>query len=317
MPAEHPWTNDPVVLTYARVLREVATHGTSEVVEASEVAALLTVAPEQVGAAFDALKKDGLVTVLPAGLSDTFTSAVVPLPDSKARVSEWDAAATTSAQRRACRSAILAWLDSSEGDGATSTDEFNGATAAHFAGVPFDMQTVTQTARELKKIGLIGGTATSGGPVLRPALTNQGTTVLDQFGGDVSLWQAGPSAGSTSITVTGSQNVNVANLSPGAQQTAQNVTAARDAVRDVADALDGMLASRSADLELAPADLARAFALVPQLRVAAAEVDTDPDQARRRLGALRDVFKAGSGSALGVGIVALADRAIPLLTALI
>lgn len=45
-----------------------------------------------------------------------------------------------------------------------------------------------------------------------------------------------------------------------------------------------------------------------ELREAAPVVESDPEPARRRLDTLRDIFKQGSGSALGAALIALGER---------
>lgn len=313
VPDQQPWTNNPQVLTYARVLRALVTDfSESDAVEASAIAELLDLQPDDVGAAFDALARDELVTALPMSLADTFTSAVALESTGQAKVAEWDAFTSKSAVRSVCRSAFLAWLDSRAGESANGAHEFKGSTHAHFYGTPFEGQLVNETVAELLNLGLIAGSRRAGG-LATPRLTADGQAVLEQYAGDVTAWRTGPPSGGNHYNITNAQGFNIATNSPGTQQNAQAVSAARDAVESVADSLDSMLSRRPDDLDLEPLDLARAFALVPQLREAANAIDEDPAGARRRLRTLVEILKTGSGSALGVGLVALAEQALGFL----
>lgn len=305
---EKPWTNDLSTLDYARVLRAVVEASEPHsAVEADDVAEVLGIEPERVGVAFDRLVQDELVTDLGHRMSDTHTSAVVVEPGGRARVAGWDAAyASSSGRGAACRSALLAWLDTDAASGATSTDDFQQSPLSYFTGVSFEDELVMQSARELRDLGLIDGIATWGGPVVRPGLTTLGTTVLQQYGGDVARWQAGPAAASTTITVTGSPGANVASASPGAEQHSSVQIGAGEGLERLAAALETMLKTSAEALELDPADLAQAYALIPELHAAAEDVDQDPSRARRALATLGDITKEGTGSVLGSALWALA-----------
>lgn len=294
------WTDDPAVLLRHQVLTAMGTGETDSV----EIAHALTGSPEEVGRVFQHLIAQGLAKGFALRVGDQWPEDAVLTPEGRALVSSMRAARTPGVIKRSCNAAMLAWLDANEGVTIFSTEELHSDVRGHFYGEAIPMTVGHDVARELHKHGLISGSPTGQGPVLRPAITALGRAVHTQHSGDLGTWQAASSGGGTTIHVTGSTGVTVANNSPGAQQSVRVTTDAREQVVNLAAALEQMLPS----LGLAPADFASASGLVAELREAAEMVESEPGRARRLVETVKAIAVNGTGSAAGTALVALADQ---------
>ncbi len=296
---DRAWTDDPSVLLRHQVLTQMGT-GEKDCVE---IAHSLTGDPEQVGRVFEHLISQGLAHGFPKRLSDTYQHDAGLTAEGHARVSAMHAARTPGAMKRGCTAAMLAWLDANDGVMITSTDDLQQDVRGHFYGEPFTTDLLRLAAHDLRTHGLIRGITSAFGPVGRPEIDPLGRAVHVKHGGDLGAWQADTGGGGTTITVTGSTGVTVANHSPAAEQTVHVTTDAREQVLNLAAALEQMTPA----LGLADVDLARAAGLVGQLREAAEVVDTDPGRSRRLLDTVKVIATEGAGSAAGTALVALVD----------
>jgi hypothetical protein len=297
---EQGWTDDPAVLLRHQVLTVMGTGETDSV----EIAHALTGSPEEVARVFQHLIAKGLAHGFQMREGDQWPYDAGLTSEGRALVASMQAARTPGALKRSCTAAMLAWLDANDGVRIQSTEQFLSDVRAHFYAEPFPETTASQVAQDLHKHGLCTGSPTWGGPVMRPQITPLGRAVYMQHGGDLGAWHASASGGtSTTINVTGSTGVTVANNSPGSQQTVHVSTDSREQILNLAAALEQMLPA----LRLEPVDFARASGLVVELAEAAEAVDSDPGRARRLLGVVRDVATQGAGSAAGTALVALAD----------
>jgi hypothetical protein len=250
------------------------------------------------------MESAGLITTSPLTLADRYPSNAILTGIGRGEVSDWNAARSAGKTQRACEAAMLSWLDAHEGEQILSTDEFKGDVRAHMYGEPFTDEVLMKAARTLHQHGLISGSPTFGGATLRPAITPMGRGVVAQHNGNIAAWLGSSrSGGGDTFHITGSTGVTVANRSPGAQQSVHVTTDAREQVLNIAAALEQMMPS----LGLEPADQAKAFGLVGQLKEAAEQVEEKPGRVRSLIESVKQIAVAGTGAAAGTGLVALAE----------
>lgn len=300
MTIDQGWTEDPSTLLQQRALVAMAD---DDLVQSSVLAEQFSVSPEAVGHAFDILSGKGLVRTFERTLAETFTGEAMRTANGKSLVSQWDALRSAGRTKRACMAAMLSWLDAHEGESIAGTDSFAGDVRSYFFGLPFSSEYLVAAARELKEHGLISGTGTWGGPVLRPAITTLGKVVLARHNGDLVEWEASRQASGTTVSVSGSTGVAIATNSPGATQTV-TVVSASEQVLNLASALEAMMPI----LQLEPAQFASATGLVAQLREAAPEAETNPSKVKALVGMVRDVATNAVGGAAGSALFALAEQ---------
>lgn len=209
-------------------------------------------------------------------------------------------------RRRAIRDALLSWLyeqpagiDTSEG---LLTD-----VRGSFYGDPFTEHELVEAEEFLSRSGLIEGRPSSMPLLLRPRLTPDGTSCVERFDSDVAAWldKDRGQVGATSYVFTNTQGVNVANNSPGAQQTATVTIDARRQALQVADALEQTLPI----LGLGDDDHEAAQATIREIREAT-EDSNDAGRITRGLNTARRLALAGSAQAAGAGIVVLVEQAL-------
>lgn len=310
---EQPWTDDPAEVLNRRVLAHIV-HNVAEQGLGAVAEAVGHEQPE-VGQAFGSLARRGLVAVpSQTRMAVTYPSRATPTSEGRASVSRWRSS-TPRDRRRACAAAVLSWLDSRDGERIRSTEEFRSDPRAYYYAEPFDDEVLLYTVRDLIDRRLMSGTGTFQGPVLRPQITPLGEIVVARYGGDLSQWEAerhSPRGGGAPINiVTHSQGVNIANNSPGTVQTAV-VVEARDTARQLADTLAALLPH----LGLGEEQATEAAKLADELRTLAPEIDKDRNRGARLAEKVSEIAVQGTGSAVGVGIVALAHQLGDLLSRL-
>jgi hypothetical protein len=297
---EQAWTDDPAELLRRRVLRLMA----DDVVEQGAlIAERLGEDPKDVGHAWDVLAGNHLVRAFEPSLAETYTTQAMRTPAGRALVSRWDAQSGVGNLKRSCSAALLAWLGALDGQDVGSTDEFTGDVRAFHFGVAYESELVAKAARDLKSLGLIEGTATWGGPIVRPAITPLGQLVASRHGGDVLAWQMSRGA-ETTVHVTGSTGVVVAANSPNAQQSVTVTATIAEQVLNLAAALEAMIPV----LQLEGADEAQARGLALELKQAAPEASSNPARTSRLVAAVRDIAVNAAGGAAGSALVALASQ---------
>jgi hypothetical protein len=299
MTTDDGWTDNPAELFRQRVVLAMAT-GENDCVD---IAHAVQSAPQEVGDMFDLLATEGLAGCRPRRMAPGYTTHATLTPAGRAMVAQWNAARTAGNTKRACTSAMLAWLDALDGE-AVSTDKFLKDVRAHHFGEPFNERLAFGVAKELLRMGLIRGTGSWGGPVIGAEITRQGRLVCRQHAGDLDAWTAAQTAsGGTVVNVHGSTGVNVAANSPGAQQSVTLSTEIRDQVLTLASALDVI----RLEAQLEPVDLARAAGLVGQLREAAEGGVTEPGRMQRLLEDVKKLSIGAIGGAGGQGLYALVE----------
>ncbi|TNM69149.1 hypothetical protein FHN55_05030 [Streptomyces sp. NP160] len=216
-------------------------------------------------------------------------------------------------RRRAARDAVLRWLydSNARGDSHPIISWIHQTGYGYYYGLGFSQQEIEDATRWLAEKGFLRGQGSWGGGIPRPSITAAGEDVVEskRSVNDVSPSLPGDDVPSpstvTNYNITGG-NINIADHSPGAQQSISISTETRQQVLGVAQALDdarGILGLDSAQTQVAAqvsADL-RAEASAPQ-----------PDRGRLRelLAKVSEVAVSGTGTAIGSAVVALAEQAI-------
>lgn len=222
------------------------------------------------------------------------------------------------ARRKAARDALLRWLYEQKVSGTEwpSLPNMRNSLLAYYYGEPFSAEEIDQAGAWLKTRGYIkgDGSAQTDGPV-RPAVTAKGEDLVEagRSVGDVerpspasdSPLAVGLHPTSTVVQITGSNNVVQAG-SPGATQSAALTDEHRHAVLQVADALEGALSSLGLDESMTQ----EARAVASDLRTLTAEPAPDRNAIRGMLKKVSDVALAGTGTAVGSAIAALAAQAL-------
>ncbi|WP_235734417.1 hypothetical protein [Nocardioides alcanivorans] len=308
MQIESAWTENPVTLLQQRVLVSMSD---DEIVEAVTVAGKLGTTPQEVGHAFDVLSQKGLVQKFSASLAATFTEEASCTPSGKSLVATWEAQRTPARIKQSCTGAMLSWLAAHEGERILSTEEFEGDVRAHFFGVPFSLEVLAESARELEVLDLIKGAKTWGGPVLRPSITSSGRVVAVHHGGDLVAWEVSKVSGGSTFNITNSTGVAVANNSPGATQTVTVTQEGARAAETLAIALERLL--KNDQLTLEPLDLVNAYATSGELLEEARSSAPDPSRLRGLVEAVKVIGVNAAGSATGSGLIMMADQALTAL----
>jgi hypothetical protein len=161
----------------------------------------------------------------------------------------------------------------------------------------------------LKDAGFLAGSGSWGGGVGRPRLTTPGERLVESgrsVNDDTPPNAAADAAPPLNVTVVGSHNVNIAANSAGASQSVTLTQDNRSEVAGVADALE-------ASLGLLGLDAARAVEaedVAQELRQASESPSPQPGPVRELLNKAKSVAMAGTGTAVGSAIVALAEQAL-------
>jgi hypothetical protein len=210
-------------------------------------------------------------------------------------------------RRRACRSAILDWLALKDADWVPF--DFASDTRAHYFGDKFTEQEIRRAATTLRERGLIGSKGSAEHEFLRVIIEEDGRECLERFDGDVDAWrdhQRGYGGDVYTTTITHSPGAQSIAGSPHSQQ-ASTVTITADSRRQLLQMADALDTTRPV-LGLSPDDDAQAQAVIVRLREAAEQGEADPSRVQRLLQDVRTIAVSGSGSAAGMGIVALARQ---------
>lgn len=217
----------------------------------------------------------------------------------------------TVGRRRAARDAVLRWLFDCNVEGKSSPviSAFSESPYGFYYGHAF-----TETERKdatgwLKEKGYLKGAGAWGGMIARPSITANGESLVEsgRSVNDVSpASTAADAPPSVMVTVKDSTNVNVAALSPGATQSATITADHRHQVLNVADALEEALTV----LGLDSVRVADARAIIHDLRQIGGESGPEPGRLRELLGKAATVAVAGTGTAIGSGVVSLVKRAL-------
>ncbi len=299
------WSSNRLVALRHRVVIWLAQHQREKpgsIASNRDVADALGEDWQTVAAVADALAAEGLCTV---GLSMRTESAPVqPGPGLDGLASQWLTSRGSKRERAtACRDAVLEWLYE-EGDHPSDVSPFLEDPRAVLFGEPFTHDEAIAAMEHLVEVGLVQGSSVAwGGSVLRPFLTADGRTCAEQYDCRVSDWLRRHTS-APNITVSQSHGVNIATGSPGAQQSITITTDARRLMVTTADALEATLPV----LGLDDVDVTRAREIVGRLRAEAERHEDDPKRLHGLLEDVRTVAIAGSGSAAGVGIIALAQQ---------
>lgn len=305
---ERGWTRDSrEVLLYRAVLCAAERQETmrGQIASVADVASALEIDGPSVASIFRTLVADGAADD-DGGMTDSSRSAHLT-EWGLARARAWRSLSQQPRSRRvACRDALLDWLDA-EGEGAASFEPFEGDVRAFFFGSPFTKNEVVAAAEFLRDQGLIAGMSSSwGGGPLRPRLTSEGHKCLERHDGSVVDYQQAPVGGTSNVNVSHSQNVNVASLSSGTQQS--NVLLV-EAVQKSTTALDTFEATRPV-LGLDEEQESEAATAVEELRRELAQPTPDRGKVRAALETVKAISVGGAGAAAGQGVVALVEIAL-------
>src|SRR5262245_24554081 len=186
MTNEPGWTENPTVLLQQQIMMLMA-DGEKE---SRSIAQRLDVELDPVGQQFESMADSGFVTTGPLRLADRYPSVAILTADGRDEVAAWASRRSGGRAQRECEAALLSWLDAHEGERILSTGDFKDDVRAHLYGEPFTDDTITRAARSLHEHGLIKGSPTFGGVVLRPTITPTGRGVVSQHNGDLAAWLA-------------------------------------------------------------------------------------------------------------------------------
>jgi hypothetical protein len=217
----------------------------------------------------------------------------------------------TVGRRRAARDAVLRWLFDCNVEGQSSPviSAFSESAYGFYYGHAF-----TETERKdatgwLKENGYLKGTGAWGGVIPRPSITANGESLVES---GRSVNDASPASTaadappSVMVTVKDSTNVNIAALSPGATQSATITEDQRSLILNVADALEQALTV----LGLDSVRVTDARSIVHDLRQIGGESAPEAGRLRQLLDKAATVAVAGTGTAVGSGVVSLVKRAL-------
>lgn len=303
---DQPWTDTSSILLQQQVLTTLAD---TDDTHAVDIAHTLNTGPDEISGAFRQLIAQGLAAGFSARGGDADAASATITAAGKDTVRQWSTARTPGRIKKACRAAMLDWLDELDEEPVGSTEDFLSDVRAHYYGVRFNSLTVIEEARYLQLNGLITGRAVLGA-VLKPVISGLGRAVLSQHAGDLTAWEASQATASSGSTINynvTATNANLAHNSPGAQQTiTASGTDPRDLVLAIAEALQQLQANQPS------IDADQAQTLADQLRTAANNLDTD-DGRRQTRGLLHNIQALiinATGSAAGQGLYELATQAI-------
>lgn len=299
------WSADPSVVLRHRVvmwLAEQKYEQPSRINSNTDVAESLAVDVRDVAAAVDLLGADGLC--LPGDGMDPVSSSARLTPAGASLAGTWATSRRSLRQRRAaCKDALLDWLYEQPGD-LRDAGQFQADVRAYFYDDQFNEAEVSLALAHLQELGLVQGKRTAQSDrLLRPRVTSDGSTCVERYDSNVGAWLARAGSGTT-FSISHSQGVTIASNSPGATQTVTITTDARQQMLQTADALVATLPV----LGLDPEDVDRAHEVADRLRSEAEQEESEPGRLRAVLKDAGTIAVSGTGSAAGVGIVALAQQ---------
>lgn len=299
------WSPDPSVVLRHRVVCWLGAFHRSDpttLPSNSDVAEALGVLVPDVVDSTEALAAEGLANP-PEGMVASANSAWLTAAGRRL-ASGWDANRRSVRRRRsACRDAMLDWLYEVP-QRPTDARGLLVDTRGWFFGQQFTDANVGEAVTHLHGIGLVEASTIAEGPPVQPFLSEEGKECVERYDSSVAAYLDRKRGGGTNISVTGSQGVNVAADSAGAQQSVTITSNTRQQLVQIADALD---ATRPV-LGLSTEDDERAQAIVLRLRDEAERDEGDPSKMQRLLQDVRTIAVSGSGSAAGMGIIALAQQ---------
>jgi hypothetical protein len=216
--------------------------------------------------------------------------------------------ADPAARRVAARDALLRWAYERDADGEqpVTASAFTLSRYARFLstrGDLFSYTEITSAVDWLARHGYLHAAGIGGDMIVTIMEKGEHTVETGRSTRDDSPVQ--PAA--TSITITGSRNVNVAAHSPGASQ-AITGTVNEEAQQLLADLAD-YLQQYAAQLAGASDVPRRTAQIVVDLRGAAAEPAPDPGRVRRILGTVRQIGIGAAGVPAGAGLLDLVEKA--------
>jgi hypothetical protein len=214
-------------------------------------------------------------------------------------------------RRMAARDALLHWLYdcNASGNPRPVTSDISKTAYGTYLGLDFNEQELIDAAVWLLDFGFIKGFTSWGSGVPRPAITPLGQSVAESgrsVNEEASSTVAADAPGAVNITISDSSNVNLAASSPGATQSMTVTADNRNQIVVVADALEQSLPL----LGLNEGAASEAKVVVRDLRQMSAEPEPDRGRIKQLLDRASSVAIAGTGSAIGAGIAALAQQAL-------
>jgi len=299
------WSADPSVVLRHRVVKWLAEQQREDprkIKLNADVAEALAANVDDVVATVDLLGDEGLCQ--PEDSLNPASSSAILTPTGASLASSWATARASRRQRvPACRDALLDWLYE-QTDEVADVTPFLTDVRAHFFGDQFTEAEANEAVTYLGEVGLATGvTVAEIDSLLRPKVTADGKTCVERCDSSVGAWFARTGSGTT-FSISNSQGVTIASNSPGATQTVTITTDARQQMLQTADALLATLPV----LGLDPEDVDRAHDVAERLRAEAEQEESEPGRLRAVLKDARTIAVSGTGSAAGVGIVALAQQ---------
>jgi len=217
--------------------------------------------------------------------------------------------ADPAARRPAARDALLRWLydRAVAGERSPQLEDFWQSGYSRFLstrGGFFTTVEINDASRWLNDEGYLTGAGTSAGAMLHPVITPKGERLVEN---GRSTSEDREVAGDTTITITNSTGVNVANRSAGVTQAvAVTITEERQRqIRNVADYLEQTAAQLGASTE----DVVDVPRLVAELRAMALEPAADRGRLQRLLDTVRQLAIGAASGPLGAGLEALVHQA--------
>lgn len=299
------WSADASVVLRHRAVTWLAEQQREEpgrIKSNADVAAALEVEVRDVVAEVDMLAADGIC--MPADGMVPASSSARLTPTGASLASTWAAARRSRRHRSsACKDALLDWLYE-QPSVVPDASAFLEDVRAHFYGGRFNEGECNESLADLGALGLVQGVRTAQSEsLLRPKVTADGKTCVEGYDSNVGAWLARAGSGTT-FAISNSQGVTIASNSPGATQSVTITTDARQQMLQTADALLATLPV----LGLDPEDEVRAHEVADRLRAEAEQDESEPGRVRAVLKDARTIAVSGTGSAAGVGIVALAQQ---------
>ncbi len=212
------------------------------------------------------------------------------------------------AERRvACRDALLNWSYRNPHGQHVDIREFGASPYARFFGEHFPWAEVSAALEWLERAGLvsvrlIGGHDSS----LHVATTTDGAEMVER---GRSTRQLNESAGSVSYHVSNSTGVAISHHGTNSPQTVTvGSTPVTDELRTRLTQLAEAIEQAVPALGLTEANRAEALGIAAEMRYESRQQTADAGRLRKLANRLGEVAVSGSGSALGAGIVALAQQ---------
>ena len=217
--------------------------------------------------------------------------------------------ADPAARRVAARDALLRWAyeRAAAGEQPVAVTGFVLSGHARFLstrGDLFSHAEITSAVAWLGKRGYLHPASTGADATL--AITEKGEHTVEANRSTRDDLPAQPAA--TSVTITGSRNVNVAAHSPGASQAITDAVTeeTRQRLTDLADYLQ----RHAAQLPVFVDGPRRAAQVVVDLRAVAAEPAPDPSKVWKILDTVRQIGIAAAGVPVGAGLLDLVEKAV-------